>query len=267
MGKWTHAGTLPTFRDTSGRDVAFTFTADLADNTFKCRLDVGATVGEPRDCDDGDAVYTGLSGGPHTFTVMTTDYLDDPGTPATRRFTVDATGPMVTVTNPEEGKLYGRDVLLIFDQNEPGRYVCSLDDGPDEDCDSHELVTGLADGIHKVEVYGIDQWGNSGERVTRTWTVDAIPPDTIITAPPAGRTTDRRIPIRFALVDPEADASFTCQLDDRAPVEDCTSPYKTPRLSLGRHTFSVYAIDRAGNRDEIPASRTYRVCQRRSGCS
>ena len=50
----------------------------------------------------------------------------------------------------------------------------------------------------------------------------------------------------FAFTDPEASTSFQCRIDN-APFAACTSPYQAPVLSDGSHTFSVRAVDSAGN--------------------
>ena len=50
----------------------------------------------------------------------------------------------------------------------------------------------------------------------------------------------------FAFTDPEASTSFQCRIDN-APFAACTSPYQAPTLSDGSHTFSVRAVDSAGN--------------------
>ena len=50
----------------------------------------------------------------------------------------------------------------------------------------------------------------------------------------------------FAFTDPEASTSYQCRIDN-APFAACTSPYQAPTLSDGSHTFSVRAVDSAGN--------------------
>ena len=46
---------------------------------------------------------------------------------------------------------------------------------------------------------------------------------------------------------------------ERGPWRACKSPFRTARLSRGRHQVSVRAIDRAGNRDRTPARRRFRI--------
>jgi Ca2+-binding RTX toxin-like protein len=65
---------------------------------------------------------------------------------------------------------------------------------------------------------------------------------------------------RFAASEP---SHFECKLDAK-PFHACRSPYRA-RLAPGRHTFRVYAIDAAGNRDRSPAVVHLRVVARRAG--
>lgn len=62
------------------------------------------------------------------------------------------------------------------------------------------------------------------------------------------------IVFRFAANEP---SRFECKLDAK-PYRRCHSPVRT-KLRPGRHTFRVYAIDAAGNRDKTPALVRIRV--------
>jgi Ca2+-binding RTX toxin-like protein len=65
----------------------------------------------------------------------------------------------------------------------------------------------------------------------------------------------RRVAFRFASSEPGS--RFRCKLD-RKPYRGCTSP-RAYTVKAGRHTFRVFAIDRAGNRDRSPALFRFRV--------
>jgi hypothetical protein len=86
--------------------------------------------------------------------------------------------------------------------------------------------------------------------------VDTTPPNTRITAGPARRTTARRATFRF--VSSEVGSTFECRLD-RGSWRRCTSPRTYGSLSRGLHAFRVRARDGAGNVDETPAVRRWRI--------
>ncbi|HET8861970.1 MAG TPA: calcium-binding protein [Solirubrobacterales bacterium] len=90
---------------------------------------------------------------------------------------------------------------------------------------------------------------------------DSKPPGTKLLRRPAPVlfTSGRRRPTKFAFSATEK-ATFRCKLD-RGRFTPCRSP-RTYRLTLGPHTFRVYAIDRAGNRDRTPAVIKLRVRRR-----
>jgi hypothetical protein len=86
---------------------------------------------------------------------------------------------------------------------------------------------------------------------------DRKPPSTILLHPPARqifiRTRFRKVAFSFASNEPGA--HFRCKLD-RGRFVPCHSP------RAGRHTFRVFAIDRADNRDATPALIKVRIRRR-----
>ncbi len=91
---------------------------------------------------------------------------------------------------------------------------------------------------------------------------DRTPPRTRIAHRPPKRlfTNGRPRRVTFAFGADEAGATFRCALD-RRPLQPCRSP-RPYRVTLGPHTFRVFAIDAAGNRDRSPAPYTFRVQRR-----
>ncbi len=65
----------------------------------------------------------------------------------------------------------------------------------------------------------------------------------------------RRVVFGFSAT--EKGGSFRCRIDSR-PFGPCRSP-RTYRVSPGHHTFRVFAIDAAGNRDRTPVAFGFRV--------
>jgi large repetitive protein len=96
---------------------------------------------------------------------------------------------------------------------------------------------------------------------TRTWTVDATPPDTIIGGGPKKLTRARAATFSFSGQDALTAAGelvFVCSLDGGAATA-CTSLSTLSGVADGRHTFSAVAVDRAGNHDATPAEHRWTV--------
>jgi uncharacterized membrane protein len=83
-------------------------------------------------------------------------------------------------------------------------------------------------------------------------------PNTTITGRPPNRTTRRRATFSFS--SSRSPATFACRLDG-GPFTACSSPFRTPRLAVGRHTFAVRAIA-GGLPDPTPATDAWRVRRR-----
>lgn len=91
---------------------------------------------------------------------------------------------------------------------------------------------------------------------------DTTPPATSLRHHPRAllfATGQRRL-VSFAFKASEPGARFRCRLDNQ-PFRPCRSP-RAYRVSLGRHSFRIFAIDAAGNRDPSPALFRFRVRSR-----
>jgi len=84
----------------------------------------------------------------------------------------------------------------------------------------------------------------------------ATPPETTIQSGPSGNTTSSSATFGFS--SSESGSTFQCKLDD-GTYESCSSTKQYTGLAPGSHTFSVKAIDQAGNEDETPATYTWTV--------
>jgi hypothetical protein len=74
---------------------------------------------------------------------------------------------------------------------------------------------------------------------------DLITPIATITKGPKDKTKKKQATFEFTGTDARAVASLQCSLDGGA-FAACTSPY-TVKVKKGKHTFSVRAVDQAGN--------------------
>jgi hypothetical protein len=87
---------------------------------------------------------------------------------------------------------------------------------------------------------------------SRFWsfTAETTPPQASITAGPSqGGFTKDSTP-SFSFASNEAGSTFVCRVDASA-FKPCRSPYTTPLLSNGNHSFFVKAIDAPGNESQI----------------
>jgi hypothetical protein len=89
-----------------------------------------------------------------------------------------------------------------------------------------------------------------------TYTVDATPPNTNITAAPSSPTNATTAD--FSFTSTEGSSTFQCQIDGGS-FSTCTSPKQYTGLSLGSHTFNVKATDAYGNVDASPATHTWTI--------
>jgi hypothetical protein len=126
-------------------------------------------------------------------------------------------------------------------------YQCKVDSGTWGHCNLWYNFTGLADGSHTFSVRGIDQSGNMDlTPATYTWTIDTTPPETTLSGTVNGSSAS------FTVGSPDPTATLECALD-AAPWQACSGTVSYAGLAFGSHSFSVRAIDQAGNVDPTPA--------------
>lgn len=264
---WTVDTTAPDTTITGGPshtvasgNADLTYTGDPAADTvaFACTLD-GATVG----CGDGSRSFTGLSDGPHTFTAAAVDAVGNTdATPASRSWTVDTTAPDTSITGGPLNTVASStaDFSYVGDPSgDTDHFVCTLDDSPAACGAGSQELTGLADGEHTFTVAAVDAVGNADATpARRTWTVDTTPPDTVITHGPAAVVATSSAVLTFTGVPASDTDHLVCTLDDQARACAGTSASLTG-LADGPHTFTVAAVDAAGNVDPTPASHTWTV--------
>jgi DNA-binding beta-propeller fold protein YncE len=108
-----------------------------------------------------------------------------------------------------------------------------------------------------------------------TTPADTAAPDTTITSGPdrsssaatarkrgSGLPKTRDRTPSFSFTSTEAGSTFQCSIDG-TDFTACSTPFTTPRLSKGRHTFAVRAIDAAGNIDLTHAFLEFKVKKRK----
>jgi large repetitive protein len=278
-------------------DVA-TFTFAGSDNVapslalrFECRLDAPPDPapeppepGEPPQPPDVDnwiecstpKSYSFLLAGEHKFEVRAVDPADNVDlTPAVYTWTVveaplgpDAIAPNTTITEAPVSGTTSTSASFRFtgsDNNTPGpslSFECSIDGGAFASCATSTDYFGLSVGEHTFAVRAVDANGNRDSTpATHTWTIvtpplDTTPPDTTLSGGPDAVTVSDSASFGFS--SNESGVSFECSLDGAA-FAPCTAPVELSALAVGVHTFSVRAVDGAGNIDPTPASYTWEI--------
>jgi len=239
---------------TNSTSATFTFTCNEQNCTFECQIDGGSweTCTSPK-------TYTNLSEGSHTFSVRAIDSAGNVDSiPATYSWTIDTIPPETTMTSYPQNLTNSTSATFEFTCNEAScTFECQLNNGGWSSCVSPKTYSGLSDGNYEFDVRAIDSAGNvDSTPATYSWTIDTIPPETTMTSYPQNLTNSTSATFEFTC--DEENCTFECQIDGGS-WETCTSPKTYTNLSEGSHTFSVRAIDSAGNVETTPASYSWAI--------
>ncbi len=175
--------------------------------------------------------------------------------------------PDTSITGGPEGETPDDTPTFTFSSPDTGAFQCRVDSGAFAACRSPFTTSKLATGGHSFEVRGLNLLGGPGPAARRDFRVVGRPmnddraPQTSITGGPAeGSSTSDTTPT-FSFAADEEGAQFSCAIDNDGDggFSACASPFTTPSLSFGRHSFSVRATDVSGNRDPTPATRSFTV--------
>jgi hypothetical protein len=211
----------------------------------------------------------------------------------------DSIPPTVSVDSGPTGTTTDTSPTFTFSGSDavgPVTFQCSIDTGTASfgACsgpgNSDTPASPLADGSYTFRVRATDGAGNSAI-ATRSFTVQTTsgggggggggtggggstgggtttttptnpnpanpknPPDTSFTKAP--KKTHKLRP-KFKFTANEAGVTFRCKLDAGSFVA-CSSPFRPPKLTIGRHVLRVEAVDSAGAVDPSPAVSKFRV--------
>lgn len=168
--------------------------------------------------------------------------------------TLDSSGPSDLVNT--------RSATFVF-SSEPGSiFECKLDTGSFAACSSPRAYNNLSDGSHTFQVRAISAAGNVGDPKSRTWTVDATPPNVTITSGPTGTVNSASATFNFTASDATPGVSVECGVDDGNfaacdSFDNGSGQHSVAGRPDGKHTFRVEATDTAGN--TRTASQTWTV--------
>ncbi|MBX7253381.1 MAG: SMP-30/gluconolactonase/LRE family protein [Candidatus Promineofilum sp.] len=242
------------YNPSRSNSATFTFSSGEAGAMFECQLDSGdfAACASPQS-------YSNLADGSHTFSVRAKDAAGnvDPS-PAAYTWTIDTVVPDTTIDAYPPNPSTSSSATFAFSSTEAGAtFACKLDSADYGPCTSPKTYNGLSDGSHTFTVRAGDAAGNLDPTpAVYTWTLDATPPETTITAKPAALSNDPTPDFAFTSSEGNYAAGiyFYCQTDANAWVSCGGDSITYFNLFDGDHTFRVKAEDTLGNVDPTPAT-------------
>ncbi len=235
-------------RRSSCPSVSFAYTTEPqeGDATFICALVVGPGPAGSADyapCSINGASYTGLMDATqYTFSVIAVDPLGNKGAADSQTFTVDAKGPVISITSPSAGSS-GTSIMVMFSAEPGSTYTCSVTGGsPSTEvihgCVSGQMFTGLSAGPQTVTVSGADQCNNIG---TASVNIEVVVPTTVsIESPGNASATCTTGTFTYAV---GTSKSVMCSLDSSSVSCDESGIYTYTGLAGGNHTFTVTGYD------------------------
>ena len=232
------------------RDVSIAFHSDIGAASFQCKLS-----GASWSACAGPVHYSSLADGNHEFEVRAVNGESVDPTPAQASWTVDTTPPQTMIETGPASLTKSSQATLTFKASEAATFECNLDSAGWQACTSPKTYSSLTDGSHSFEVRALDAVDNVDlSPAQATWTVDTIPPQTSNTSGPKGKIPTGPLTVGFSSSDPSA--TFLCSLDG-AVASSCSFPDHLPDPGPGPHTFTVKAVDAAGNIDAVGATETW----------
>ncbi len=245
--------------------------AALSQLTYSRSLDGGAygTAGA-----DSVVTLSGLSDGAHTLAVRAHDLAGNASAAATRHFRVEASVPVLAiVSGPAAGaQVDTAAVTFVWRATSTSTTSDSIDFRAALDAapagawsrDTSATFAGLAASNHTLNLEARDRWGHVGS-LARTFRVDAQAPTTTIATGPAAGGWSNAEPVTFTFTGTDDAAAvnelrYTWRADSAAwSAPALSTSAALAGLAEGVHSFEVAAVDRAGNVDATPASRTFTV--------
>jgi hypothetical protein len=164
--------------------------------------------------------------------------------------------PNTTLSSGPTGLVNSRTATFTYSSDVGTGYQCKLDDDDWLTCPADQnQYAGLSDGRHTFSVRAVLHDQPDPNPPNRTWTVDATPPHTTITAGPSGAVQGASGTFFYA--SSEGGTRFDCDLDFQGWIP-CNGGHATFSYSQSGHSLAVRAIDAAGNVDPNPATTTWR---------
>ncbi|HVE92412.1 MAG TPA: Ig-like domain-containing protein [Actinomycetota bacterium] len=210
-----------------------------------------------------------LSDGPHAVTATATDGSGNSTTSPVRSFTVDAVAPDVPViTAPAGGSSFTASSVTVTGTAEPGMSVKVLDVADDkgtavaDGSGAWVVVADYLDGSHSVKAVATDAAGNTAESGTRSFTVDATPPQVPVIVTPVQDAMLRVANV--SLAGSAEPGSLVTISEGSSTVATATAASNgswsaASLLADGAHSVTATATDAAGHVSTVSPGRSFTV--------
>jgi arylsulfatase A-like enzyme len=239
---------------TAFRVATFRYFSQSRLSTYQCRLTVDGVPGAWEPCDQGSMTVGALEDGDYVFEASGTDEhgVADP-TPATRSFSIHATGPDVRIDSGPP--VHTKEDILSFSfssQTPDTTFECQLAQlgtaGAWEPCDPLTGITygPVGQGQWLFQVRAVDSASEATDPPA-AWLVhvDTTGPAMIFLTSPRRRTASTEADLRFVANEDVAGVT-TCKLDSGSWTDCPGGTYSAADLVEGSHAFQVRATDDLG---------------------
>ncbi|MBK8294351.1 MAG: hypothetical protein IPK93_06120 [Solirubrobacterales bacterium] len=248
-------------QDSGDASPSFEFDVNEPGNTApidtRCKVDGPDQSGEFSPC-TSPFNLTDLNDGIYTLTVKVTDQYGKTSS-SSFEWELAIGGVHTFFTQKPPAFSSNADVDFGFESDDPANtFECDLDGGGWAPCVSSVQLLNLGDGQHTFLVRAVTTTDPTvADPTPASWqfTIDTATPTTTVNGTVPVRTNQ---PVALTFSSNENEATFECSIDGAA-FAACATPYTSPVLADGPHTLEVRAVDRAGNEDPAPVSRSWIV--------
>jgi large repetitive protein len=242
----------------SERNVTFELGSNRPGATFECSLD---PAGPPVYAACNQLVtFNNLAAGAHTFYARAEFPAGTYSNPVSQTWTVDATGPTVTINGIGQGSWSNRETeSFTLSCNEPPcSFECRRDGSafsaaPNGVC----AIGGLGNGFHSIEARATDARNNVGGSVVRGWQTDRTPPAAGVIDPWPKEVNCHSAPtltLEYGAFDNESGlAWYQCRLIKDSVIVYNAQCLEADHIALSAlaqgsdYDFTVTVTDMAGN--------------------
>ena len=227
----------------TGRSVAtFAFDCNRSQGcTFVCQLDDE----EGQRC-HSPVRFEGLADGDHRFFVYAIDGLENESAPATWEWSVDSRIPeVIELQGPDEITNRTRARFDFDCTQEDCTFLCSLNGGEFQICQSGVTYSELENRRHRFQVRARNELGITGDLAQWSWTVDTVAPLIQNLQGPMASTNETTATFDYSCT--RSTCIYECELNGE-PQTLCEPGATYSDLSDGEKTFRVRATDHLGNR-------------------